>query len=104
MTICWFEIVACTHIPFTSIHNLEAVCDNKLALLFLYKVYSNRKNHGRYDEDDENMLIGALNRMAADFSVKWSELIDADYLNQLRLFQIIENDDDFDRLIELLKE
>ena len=104
VTICWFEIVACTHIPFTSIHNLEAVCDNKLALLFLYKVYSNRKNHGRYDEDDENMLIGALNRMTADFSVKWSELIDADYLNQLRLFQIIENDDDFDRLIELLKE
>ena len=42
--------------------------------------------------------------MTADFSVKWSELIDADYLNQLRLFQIIENDDDFDRLIELLKE
>lgn len=103
-TICWFELVTCTHIPFTSIHNLEAVCDKRLALMFLNKVYLNRKNHGMYDEDGENMLIGALNRMSAEFSFNWSELIDIDYLNQLKLFHIIEDDDDFNRLIELLNE
>lgn len=109
-TICLFELAYCKHIPFTSLNIFKAVCNKHLAIMFLNKLYLNRKKYGKYDDDGENILVGALNRMEADFafdpvfSFSWSELINSDYLEQLKQFQLIEYDDDFGRLIELLKE
>lgn len=103
-TVCLFELTCYTHIPFTSIHNFKAVVRNNiLAEFFIYMIYLNRKNHNLYEEDGEDRLIGALNRMEADFAFDsdfafaWSELLDIE-----NLFN--KDDQEFKRLIELLIE
>ena len=99
-TLCWFEIVCNTHIPFTSIHNIEAVCMNDLlALTFLFNVYTNRKKHSG-DEDFDYKLISSLVKMENEFAFSWSDKIEA----LVSLKQILDYESDFEDFVKSLTE